>query len=287
MADSPYIVNITAQNFAQVVLETSREKPVLVDFWADWCSPCRILMPVLAKLADEYQGAFLLAKVDTEQERELAAQFGIRSLPTVQLFRDGQPVDQFMGAIPESEIRRFLEPHLPQPSDDLLEQAQQLLRQGDGDGAERLVEQALAEDPDNPRTQLAYARVSAAVGRFEQAEQALERLPAEQQGEPETKALRAQILFDRTVEQAPPESELRQRLTSGKGNSETLYQLAAQRVMEGDYPTALELLLQLMQKDRAFGDDAARKGLLAVFDILGGSGELVNRYRNRMFNLLH
>ncbi len=287
MADSPYIVNVTAQDFAETVLATSRSTPVLVDFWADWCSPCQTLMPVLAKLAEEYQGAFLLAKVNTEEERELAAQFGIRSLPTVQLFKDGQPVDQFMGALPESEIRRFLEPHLPRPSDDLVEQAQQLLRQGDGDGAQQLVEQALAEDPDNPRTQLAFARVSATLGHFDQAEQALERLPLDQQDEPETRALRAQILFDRITEQAPAPAELQQRLQNGTADSQTIYQLAAHRVMDGDYENALAQLLALMQKDRAYGDDAARKGLLAVFDILGGSGELVKRYRNRMFNLLH
>lgn len=287
MADSPYIVNVTAETFAQAVLEASRDKAVLVDFWADWCSPCQMLMPVLAKLVDEYQGAVLLAKVNTEEQRELAAQFGIRSLPTVQLFRDGQPVDQFMGALPESEIRRFLKPYLPQPGDDLVEQAQQLLRQGNGTGAEQLIEQALAESPNDPRTQLAYARISATLGRFDQAEQTLDNLPIEQQGEPETKALRAQILFDRVVDQAPPEMELRNKLESGSADSHIVYQLAASRVMEGDYPSALELLLQLMQKDRAFGEDAARKGLLAVFDVLGGSGELVNRYRNRMFNLLH
>lgn len=287
MADSPYIVNATAQDFAQTVLEASRTKPVLVDFWADWCSPCQMLMPVLAKLVEEYRGAVLLAKVNTEEERELAAQFGVRSLPTVQLFKDGQPVDQFMGALPEAEIRRFLDPHLPRPSDHLVEQAQQLLRQGDGAGAQHLIEQALAEAPDNPRTLFAYARVSATLGHFDQAEQALARLPLEQQDQPETRALRAQILFDRVTEQAPAPAELHQRQQTGRGDSETIYQLAAHQVMDGDYETALEQLLMLMQKDRAYGEDAARKGLLAIFDILGGSGELVKRYRNRMFNLLH
>jgi putative thioredoxin len=287
MADSPYIVDVTAQNFAEAVLATSQSTPVLVDFWADWCSPCQTLMPVLAKLVEEYQGALLLAKVNTEEERELAAQFGIRSLPTIQLFKDGQPVDQFMGALPESEIRRFLEPHLPRPSDDMVDQAQQLLRRGDGAGAQQLIEQALSEDPDNPRIQLAFARVSATLGHFDQAEQALERLPLDQQDQPETRALRAQILFDRVTEQAPAPADLQQRLQAGTADSESIYQLAAHRVMNGDYETALDQLLALMQKDRAYGEDAARKGLLAVFDILGGSGELVNRYRNRMFNLLH
>ena len=145
----------------------------------------------------------------------------------------------------------------------------------------------MADDPENPQTLLAHARINATMGHFDQAEEALGRLPLEQQDQPETRALRAQILFDRVTEQAPAAAELERRLQAGTADSESIYQLAAHRVMDGDYENALEQLLALMQKDRAYGDDAARKGLLAVFDILGGSGELVKRYRTRMFNLLH
>jgi putative thioredoxin len=112
MADSPYIVTLTAANFEAVVIDGSFDRPVLVDFWADWCAPCRMLMPILAKLVDEYRGRFILAKLNTEEEQALAAQFGIRSLPTVQLFKDGRPVDQFMGALPEAQVREFLDRHV-------------------------------------------------------------------------------------------------------------------------------------------------------------------------------
>jgi len=287
MADAQHVFNVTAQQFQDQVLDRSFETPVLVDFWAEWCSPCKILMPILAKLVDEYRGKLLLAKVNTEEQRELAAHFGIRSLPTVMLFKDGQPVDQFMGALPEADIRAFLEPHLPRESDNLLGRAQLLVQQGDADGALRMLDKARAEDPENPRIQLAYAQILATLGQLAQAQEALDALPIGDQQNPEVLTLRARLMFDQVTQQTPSAAVLERRLASDPGDSEAAYQLAAHRVMDQDYPAALELLMELMRRDRAFGDDAARKGLLAVFDILGGSGELVTRYRSRMFNILH
>jgi putative thioredoxin len=287
MADSQHVFNVTAQQFEDLVLGRSFQTPVLVDFWADWCSPCKVLMPILAKLVEEYRGKLLLAKVNTEEQRELAAQFGIRSLPTVMLFKDGQPLDQFMGALPETDIRAFLDPYLPRDSDALLDRSQMLLQAGDADGALRTIEKAQADDPDNPRTQLAYARVLATLGKLAQARKAIDALPIGEQLNPDVVALRAQLLFDEVTQQAPAAAELEQRLATDPQDSEAMYQLAAHRVMDQDYPAALELLIGLMQRDRDYADDGARKGLLAVFDILGGQGELVSRYRGRMFNLLH
>jgi putative thioredoxin len=287
MADSQFIFNVTAEQFDDLVLGSSFETPVLVDFWAEWCSPCTMLMPVLAKLVDEYQGKLLLAKVNADEQRELAAHFGVRSLPTVMLFKGGQPVDQFMGALPESNIRAFLDPHLLRESDDLLERAQQLVRRGDPNGALAMIEKARADDPDNLRTHLAYAQVLAALGRAAQAEEVLDAIPINEQHNPEVVALRAQLMFHEAVGQAPPAAELERRLAANPRDSEAAYQLAAHRVMEQDYRAALELLIELLQRDRGYGDDVARKGLLAVFDLLGGSGDLVAQYRSRMFNILH
>lgn len=287
MADSPHIVTLSAANFESVVIEGSFERPVLVDFWADWCAPCRMLMPILAKLAEDYRGRFVLAKLNTEEERELAAQFGIRSLPTVQLFKDGRPVDQFMGALPESQVREFLDRHLPRASDGLLAQAQGRLAAGDLDGAGRLIERARVEDPDNPRVSLAEIQLAAAQGRTAEAQAALDRLPLELANDPEVVALRGRLLFATALAGAPAASTLEQRLAADPKDSEARYQLAAHRVVAGDYESALDLLLELLRRDRAYGEDAGRKGLVAVFDLLGGSGELVSRYRARMMTALY
>ena len=141
MAESPYIIDVTRDNYAQV-MEASFKVPVLIDFWASWCQPCQVLMPILARLADEYQGKFLLGKLNTEEQQEIAAQFGIRSIPTVKLFRDGQPVDEFMGALPEGAVRQFLDRHVARESDTQLDEARDLLRTGNTDGAIALLEEA-------------------------------------------------------------------------------------------------------------------------------------------------
>ena len=287
MNEQQFVIDVTEQNYSSAVLEGSRSTPVLVDFWAPWCQPCQMLTPVLTKLAAAYQGKFILAKINTEEQQALAAQFQIRSIPTVKLFMDGAEVDEFMGALPEAQIRVILDRHLPRESDQLLVQANQLIENGSIAEAATLIEQALADDPDNPRVQLAYARLQATLGRPEAAEQALAALPTEQLDSPEVAGIRARLVFERALSDADDESTLEQRRKENPLDSEATYQLAAYRVMSNDYAAALELLLQLLQKDRAYGDDAARKGMLAVFDILGGSGDLAVRYRNRMFNALH
>jgi len=287
MADSSYIYDVTAENFQQVVLQTSMSRPVLVDFWAEWCNPCKTLMPTLAKLADEYQGKFILAKVNTEQQQQLATHFGIRSIPCVKLFLKGQMADEFMGALPEAEVRSFIDKYIPRESDGLLAQAEQLLLQGDADGAGTLIQQAAQMDPGSPRVMLSNARYLATVGRLEEAEQQLNALPDEEKRKPEVSAMLARLQFDRSSADTPPPEVLKQRLLENPSDSEAMHQLASHMIMQNDLEGALELLLTLMQKDRDYGDDAARKDMLRIFEMLGGQGELVKRYRNRMFNLLH
>lgn len=287
MANSPFVVTATVQNFETDVLEASFQRPVLIDFWADWCAPCRMLMPVLAKLAEEYRGKFLLAKVDTEAERELAAQFGIRSLPTVMLLKDGRPVDQFMGALPEGQVREFLDRHLPRASDALLVQVERLLQSGDVAAAEALVEQARASDPDNSRIHLAEVRVKAAAGDVAAAQELLERLPLDLIDDPEVGALRAQLTFAGALVDAPPEAEVAARLEANPKDSEARYRLAAYRVAQGDHAGALEALLTLLKQDRGWNEDAARKGMVMIFDMLGGEGDLVARYRAKMLSALY
>ena len=285
MADSPYVFEIDESNYEQVVLQGSRRVPVLVDFWASWCQPCQILMPLLAKLADEYQGRFILAKINTEEQQAIAARFGIRSIPNVKLFRDGQPVDEFAGALPEAEIRAFLERHLPRASDGSVAEAEQRLHAGDRDGAVELLKQAQLEDPGNPRILMAMAQIKVAAGDFEAAEQTLSSLPPDEQAKPEVRHLLGQVFFGRIAAQESPD-ESSARLAEATDDSAARYRQAAHQIGIGEIDAAAENLLGIMQKDRAFGDDAARTALLKLFDMLGDEPS-VNRYRARMFNLLH
>ncbi len=285
MAASPHIVEVTRDNLQEVV-EMSYRVPVLLDFWANWCQPCHALMPVLAKLADEYEGKFVLGKLDTEAEQEIAAQFGIRSLPTVKLVKDGQLIDEFMGALPEGQVRDFLNRHLGRESDSAVATAEQLLLQGSVDSAIELLTEALASDADNPRIPLLLAEAHAAAGSLDAAQSVLDDLPAEQRDRPEVAALRSRLYFFSEAASVPEASELVSRLDANADDHEARFQLALRRVAEGDVGTAMELLLELMQKNRDFGDDAGRKTLLKVFELLGDDPR-VGEYRRRMANLLH
>jgi len=287
MNNPTYIYDVTIDNFASVVIENSNSVPVLVDLWAEWCQPCKALMPTLAKLAEEYQGKFILAKINTEEQQELASKFGVRSIPAVKMFMDGTQVDEFMGALPESEIRKFLDRHIPKESDNLIHSANQLIQQGMIDDAIKLVEQAKNSDPDNPRTLIAYARLKATLGETELAEETLAALPVDQQQTSEAVGLRAQLMFDRVALAAPEIDLLEKSIQTKPDDSELRYQLAARMVMEGEHEKALEQLLWILQKDPAYGDDAARKGLLSLFDILGPDHPLTGIYRSRMFAALH
>ncbi|MCG6862824.1 MAG: thioredoxin [Chromatiaceae bacterium] len=287
MANSPHVVSVTTESFHQVVVQGSHERPVLVDFWADWCAPCRMLMPVLASIADSYGGKLLVAKVNTEEEQGLAAEYGIRSLPTVQLFKDGRPVDQFMGALPEPQIRQFLEQHLPRESDQLLARAQGLLSAGDLEGAARMIEAVREADPENDRVRLLEAGIQAAAGNNQAAQEILDSLPRELAEDPEVVSLRGQVSFAALRDESPPESTLTARLEADPKDSDARYKLAAHLLARSDFEGALDQLLELVKRDRAFNDDAGRKGMLTVFAMLGGEGELVSRYRSRMLNALY
>ena len=279
---TPYNSAVGQADFDRLVLQQSHTRPVLADFWAAWCGPCKILMPLLAKLADDYQGKFFLAKIDTDKEPALATQYGIRSLPTVKVFKDGLVVDEFMGAQPERAIRDILDRHILRASDALIAQAMQVQGRGDAAQALDLLTRAVETDPDRDRPKLHLARLLFESGRTEDGEKILQGLSPAGRTDPEVVALRAKLEFVRLAAVSRSPEELEKAIAANPKDQEARYLLAAWRVLEGAYEPALDQLLEIVRRERTFRDDAARKAVLAIFNILGGQGELVARYRKQL-----
>lgn len=286
MSDSPHIFDATESNFEQIVIQGSQQRPVLVDFWASWCQPCQMLMPTLAKLAQEYEGRFALAKLNTEENQSIAMQFGIRSIPNVKLFVNGEEVDEFSGALPESAIRAFLDKHIPRESDNQVEAALQAFADGDSASALSLLEQARASDTGNTRITLAMAQIHAASGDHTAAEELLDSLPPEEQESPEVSTMRSQLLFSKDAPKGGELQDLQARIKSDPKDSEARYKLAMAQIQSGDHATAIDQLLALMASDRDYSQGAARQALLRLFDMLGDD-PLVAQARRRLFNLMH
>lgn len=282
-----FVLEVTQENYQQQVIENSRRVPVLVDFWADWCGPCKMQLPILLKLAQAYQGKFLVAKINTDTERQLASMHQIRSIPTLKLFRHGEVVEEILGAQTESTLRGILDKYVERASDSQREQAQQKLAAGDVQGGLAILREAAQQDPDNPRVQLDYIHTAMEVGLISEAEQALQNLPREMRDGSEIRRLVALLEFARKVEGAPAQSTLEQRIAADADDLAARAQLAARLALAGQPEPAMQQYLEILQRDPQYADEAGRKGLLAVFELLGNSGALVNRYRSLMFNLLH
>ena len=290
MSDTPYIFDIAGTtSFEQLVIENSFHKPVLVDFWAEWCAPCKALMPLLAKITEEFRGELLLAKVDCDVEQDIVMRFGIRSLPTVVLFKDGQPVDGFAGAQPESAIREMLKPHVAEPAPlaaDPLETAHALFAEERFGEAEALLKQVLTENNENGAALILYARCLAERGELGEAEAVLNAVKGDEHKQA-LAAARAQLTFLRQAASLPDGAELKSRLAQNPDDDEASYQLAVQQLARQQYEAALDGLLKLFVRNRSFQEGLPHKTLLQVFDLLGNDHPLVTLYRRKLYQAIY
>lgn len=287
MTASPYIFDATMDNFQQKVMEASASTPILVDVWAEWCAPCKQLIPILEKLAEEYQGNFQLAKVNADEQQELTSSLGVRSLPTVILVKDGQAVDGFNGAQPESEIRKVLEKHIEAPAEDPYEKAHALWEAGDVEGALVIFTEMNQKDPENLDVLIDLAQLKAEQGDLETAEQVLESLPPEEKLQHKAKQLAARIKFIKQSAELPPIAGLEQKLEVNPKDPEALYPLALHMVLQDKNAEAMDLLIRLMQADATYKDGVAKTTLVELFEKLGNNNPDVRAYRRKLYTLMH
>jgi putative thioredoxin len=249
--------------------------------------PCQTIMPMLAKLAEEYDGKFELAKVNADAEQELAGHFGIKSLPTMKLFYQGQIVDEKLGAVPESEIRAMLDKHIVSESQQFIQAATQAYQQGQTEQALEMLNHALTKDPDNAELKVSIAQMLHAQGDIESAQALLDSLDDEGNKLDAAIKLRAAIKLSAQLADLPDINEIEQRLQQDPRDLEALLQKSRHLTAHGDYDEAMECLLSIMRIDRGFQDDVGRTSLLELFDLLGGEHPAVQTYRRKLFNLLH
>ncbi len=280
------IIEVNEQNFQTAVLEESSKRLVVIDFWADWCAPCKALMPVLEKLANEYAGQFLLAKVNADEQQNISGQFGIRSLPTVIFMKEGQPVDAFQGAQSEKEIREFLDKHLPKPWDAQLAQAQQMLADKDYQAALETLRPAYKDSEQRYDIAMSLAFTLIEMNRCDEAQTVMEAIALVDR-EPHYDRLLATLQLKQEAGKSPEIQALEEQLNKEPENLELAYQLALQFNQNNQFKEALDLLLMVVKKDKEFQEGAAKKAFLDVLASMGKGEPLAVEYQRKFFNILY
>lgn len=270
------MIDVTVQNFEAEVITASMQTPVLVDFWATWCGPCKSLGPVLEQLEAEYGGRFKLAKIDSDKEQELAAAFGIRSIPTCILMKNGQPVDGFAGALPAGQVRQFLDKHVPSEgavaAEAEVDEAGALLESGDTDAALKKLADALAQDPANDDARYDYVRLLIATGAYEEAAATLEEPLAREPRPLRFDALRRWLDAMEFVEKDErgnwPVEQFDAKIAENKRDFDTRFAKAQALMAEGQWTASMDELLEIIMRDKTWNDQAARKTYVAILELL-------------------
>jgi putative thioredoxin len=276
----PHVTNVDTQDFSTAVLQRSREVPVVVDFWADWCGPCKQLSPILEKLAVEGAGTWELVKVDVDANQELSVQFGVQGIPNVIAFRDGVPVDQFTGALPESSVRSWLEGIMPSEWDGMVDEARDAMLDGDLARADAILRSVLEAVPDHPEAGTSLAAMLISAGNTSEALIVLGRLA------PTAEVERLQAAARITSTQGDDLSELEAELDADPGSDTARLALAKALAGKAEYEPALDLLLTVV-RNRSDSVDDARLAMIDIFGVLGDEHPLTATYRRQLANALY
>jgi putative thioredoxin len=280
------VIDANLTNFQRDVIDVSQRMPVLVDFWAPWCQPCRVLTPRLEALAADYAGRVRLARINSDDNPELARRFGVRGIPNVKAFVGGVVVDEFTGVLPDRELRDFMDALLPSPALSAFEEAQAALARGDATASLGLFQGALAIDPGFEPAVLGRVEALIALGRLDDAQSALDALPYEQEDRARIGTLYARIAIARR-QPGDGDENYAARIARNPGDLTARLAFVAELAAREQWEEAMEQALEVVRRDRSFEDDAGRRALLDLFALLGSNDERVRRYRRELAAVLN
>ena len=282
-----YAQDVSQADFEEKVIAASFRQPVVIDFWAPWCAPCKVLKPILEKLAGEYGGKFLLAKVNSDENQEISASMGVRGIPSVKAVVDGKVVSEFTGALPESAVREWLDKIIPSPAEELRREAHEMSAKGDLDGALQLLAEASALDPNDEWVRVDAAELLFAKGEPDEAQRLIDTLKdVDVLKDARVQQLKAKVRLAEMQEEGESEAELTAAIAANENDLEARLKLANVLVASNRHAEGMDQLLEIVRRDRSFQDDIGRRTLLDVFNLLGGQGELVSEYRRKLASLL-